>query len=202
MRLFLSIVLFLVVVTVSIMGVRGSRSDKPPLEVFPDMDRQPRLKPQAGSGFFLDGRGDRPSVSGTVPLGSFHEDAYYATGKIDGAYGSGFPMVVTQELLNLGREKYAIFCAVCHGETGDGNGITKKHGMTLTPSYHDEVRRNLSEGDIYNTINKGKNNMGSYGHKLRIEERWAIVAYLRVLQRARNASIEDVAAHARGDLGL
>ncbi len=202
MRIFLVIFLFLVIATVSIMGLRGSRSGKPPLEVFPDMDRQPRLKPQGSSGFFLDGRGDRPPVPGTVAFDSFEEDEYYSTGMKNREFGSGFPIAVTHELMELGREKYNIFCVVCHGETGDGNGITKKHGMTLTPTYHDQVRRDLSEGDIFNTITHGKNNMGPYGYKLRIEERWAVVVYLRALQRARNASIEDVAAHARGELGL
>ena len=202
MRYFLAVFFFLIVATVSILGLRGSKSTKPPLEVFPDMDRQPRLKPQAESAFFLDRRVDRPRVPGTVARGQFIEDEYLATGKDDKQFGRGFPVPVTYELMALGREKYTIFCAVCHGESGNGNGITKSYKMAATPSYHNDRLRDMPEGEILNTISNGKNNMGPYASKLRIQERWAIVAYLRALQRAQNATVEDVPLEMRGEWGL
>lgn len=192
MRYFYIVFFFLIVATISILGPRGSKSTKPPLEVFPDMDRQPRMKPQAESGFFLDGRADRPRVPGAVAKGSFIEDTYLSNGRRGREFGRGIPVPVTYDLMELGREKYTIFCAVCHGETGDGNGITKSYKMTATPTYHDDRLRDMPEGEIYHTIVWGKNNMGPYGSKLRVEERWAVVAYLRALQRSQNASIDDV----------
>ena len=200
MRYFYAVFFFLVVATISVLGPRGSKSTKPPLEIFPDMDRQPRLKPQAESAFFLDRRVDRPPVPGTVAKGTFIADAYRASGRRDGGFGSGIPVPVTYDLMELGREKYTIFCAVCHGETGDGNGITKSYRMTATPSYHDDRLRQMPEGEIYHTIAWGKNNMGPYGSKLTLEERWAVVAYLRALQRSQNATVDDVPADRRGEL--
>ena len=201
MRYFYAVFFFLVVATISILGPRGSKSTRPPLEIFPDMDRQPRLKPQAESVFFLDGRVDRPRVPGTVAKGSFIEDAYFASGRRGEEFGRGIPVPITHELMELGREKYAIFCVVCHGETGDGNGITKSYKMTATPSYHDDRLRQMPEGEIYQTIVWGKNNMGPYGSKLTLAERWAVVVYLRALQRSQNAAIDDVPVDRRGELG-
>ena len=202
MRYFIAFFIFLVVTTLSFTGFRGSRSSKPPLEMFPDMDRQFKYKPQAESNLFADGRADRPPVPGTVSFGSFHENEYYVTGMIDEDFGRGFPLTVDVGLMKLGREKFTIFCAVCHGASGDGNGITKKYGMVATPTYHNERFRDMPEGEIFNTITKGKNNMGPYGAKLRPGERWAVIAYLRALQRAQNSSLADVPAEHRGDLGL
>lgn len=202
MRYFLAILIFLIVATLSIAGLRGRKSAKPPLEVFNDMDRQYKYLPQAPSPFFADGRADRPVVPGTVPLGSFQEDAYFVTGKDGEVFGRGFPMTVDHRLMELGREKYDIFCAVCHGRTGDGNGITKSYGMVATPTYHEDRLRGMAEGEIFDTISNGKNNMGPYGAKLRHEERWAIIAYLRALQLAQNATLEDVLPASRKELDL
>ena len=111
-------------------------------------------------------------------------------------------MSIDHQLLELGREKYDIFCAVCHGATGDGNGITKSYGMVATPTYHVDRLRGLAEGEIFDTITNGKNNMGPYGAKLRYEERWAVIAYLRALQLAQNATPDDVPHASRKDIGL
>lgn len=202
MRYFIAILIFLVIATFSITGFRGSRSTKPPLEMFPDMDRQFKYKPQAESNLFPDGRADRPQAPGTVSFGSFHEDEYFVTGLVDGDFGDGFPIAVDGDLMKLGQEKFNIFCSVCHGASGDGNGITKKYGMVATPTYHNQRFRNMSDGEIFNTITNGKNNMLPYGAKLRPGERWAVIAYLRALQRAQNSRLSDVPSENREDLGL
>ncbi len=202
MRYFIAFFIFLVVTTLSFTGFRGSRSSKPPLEMFPDMDRQAKYKPQAESNIFADRRVDRPPVPGTVSIGSFHENEYFATGKVGGDFGRGFPLAVDAGLMKLGQEKFTIFCAVCHGASGDGNGITKKYGMVATPTYHNQRFRDMPEGEIFNTITKGKNNMGPYGAKLRLRERWAVIAYLRALQRSQNSRLADVPSEHREDLGL
>ena len=220
MRYFIVIFLFITVTGVGILGFRGDFSEKPPIEIFPDMDRQNKYKPQAAEEFWdthgnRDGRQDRPGVAGTVPTipehlevyakyDTFVEDEYLATGKTeDGSFGSGFPLEVNAELMALGQEKYEIFCAVCHTKTGDANSILKKYKKSfVTPSYHQEKYINMPEGEIYDTITNGKGLMGAYGAKLRYKERWAIVAYVRALQRARTATIEDVPLQNRKELDL
>lgn len=214
MRYFLAIYVFVIVTVVSVLGFRGSTSQKPPLRIFPDMDEQARYKPQAYTDFFADKRQDRPAVPGTVAMipehlqvyakyDTFEADSYLASGKTDdGEYGNGIPLPVDNTFIKLGQEKYTIFCSRCHGETGDGNGITKQYGMAATPSYHTERIRTQPDGMIYETIVHGRNLMGPYGAKLRIRERWAIVAYLRALQRAQMGTVDDVPEQYLKELGL
>ena len=202
MRYFIIIFIFLIIATISIMGFRGSKSLKPPLEVFPDMDRMGKYKPQAENSFFADGMADRPAVPGTIAASSFNEDQYFTSGKISDQWGKGFPVTVNHELIQLGEEKFNIHCSICHGLSGDGNGITKSYGMIATPNYHSDRLRGMPEGEIFNTITYGRNTTGAYGVKLRIHERWAVIAYIRTLQRSRNARPEDVPQDSRGILGL
>ena len=194
-----------VVGTVSIMGFRGSASTKPPLEVFPDMDRQAKYKPQAASAFFADGRADRPLPAGVVSRGDLRADDHLYLGKTaDGAWAPGFPASISIDarLLEHGKDRYAIYCLPCHGATGDGNGITKSYGMGATPSYHDDRLRKMTEGEIFNTITHGKGNMLSYADKLSPEDRWAVIAYVRALQRAQTGTINDVPASHKSELGI
>ncbi len=205
MRYAYLVLALVVVATVSIFGFRGSTSTKPPLEVFPDMDRQAKYKPQAESPFFADGRADRPLPPGVVARGDLREDAQLYTGKAaDGAFAAGFPASVSIDarFLELGRDRYAVYCLPCHGATGDGNGITKSYGMGATPTYHDARLRNMPEGELYNTIVHGKGNMLSYADKLNAEERWAVIAYVRALQRAHTGTINDVPVSHKSELGI
>jgi mono/diheme cytochrome c family protein len=199
---------FVVVLLVSVMGFRGLRSTRPPIEVFADMEQQAKYKPQAESKFFADGRADRPIPPGTVPYGrgtgvepgrEFHDpaflradDRYYAGKNADGSFAKGFPVAVTKELITRGKGRYMIYCYPCHGALGDGNGITKSYGMLITPSYHDDRIRTMPEGEIFNTITNGKNTMMSYADKLSADDRWAVIAYVRVLQRARQGVLDEV----------
>jgi mono/diheme cytochrome c family protein len=193
------------VATVSIFGFRGSKTTRPPLEVFPDMDRQAKYKAQAESAFFADRRADRPLPAGVVARGSLREDDQLSFGKAaDGSWARGFPasVVIDAQLMARGQDRYAIFCLPCHGATGDGNGITKQYGMGATPTYHDARLRDMAEGEIYNTIANGKGNMLSYADKLSPEDRWAVVAYVRALQRAQTGTVADVPASHKSELGL
>ena len=201
---------FVVVLLFSVMGYRGAVSTRPPIEVFPDMDHQAKYKPQAESKFFADGRADRPIPAGTVPFGRSSEqadpaflkadDALYAGKNADGSFVRGFPVEVTQQLVERGQNRFQIYCAPCHGKLGDGNGITKSYGMVATPTYHDDRLRGMAEGEIFNTITNGKNTMFPYADKLSPEDRWAVVAYVRALQRAAHATIDDVPLEQRGGL--
>ncbi len=202
---------FLVALTISVMGFRGMNSTQAPIQVFPDMDQQAKYKPQASSAFFADGRADRQPVSGTVPRGRDEngsadpaflraDDAHYAGKNPDGTFVRGFPIEVSEGLIRRGENRYQIYCAPCHGALGDGQGITKRYGMVATPSYHDDRLRNMPEGEIFNTITHGKNTMQPYADKLTPDERWAVIAYVRALQRAAHAKIDDVPLEKRGEL--
>lgn len=196
---------FVVVLTVGLLGFRGCTSTRPPLEVFPDMDRQPKYRPQAESPFFADGRTDRPLPAGVVARGDLRTDAHLYLGKTSsGEFARGFPasLSVDAKFLQRGKERYAIYCAPCHGALGDGNGITKSYGMGATPTYHDDRLRKVAEGEIFNVITNGKGNMLSYADKLEPADRWAVVAYVRALQRAQTGTVADVPPSHKAELGL
>ncbi|MFO1450574.1 MAG: cytochrome c [Opitutaceae bacterium] len=196
---------FVVVLTVGVLGFRGCTATKPPLEVFPDMDRQGKYRPQAESAFFADGRTDRPLPMGVVARGDLRADVALYQGKgPTGEWVRGIPAAITVDarLLQRGKERYTIYCAPCHGALGDGNGITKSYGMGATPSYHDDRIRIQAEGELFNTITNGKATMLPYADKLEPSDRWAVVAYVRALQRARAGTVADVPASHKAELGI
>jgi cytochrome c5 len=209
---FIGLGLFLVGL-LAVAGFRGQKSEKPPIEIFPDMDHQPKVKAQVPSEFFADGRGNRQPVPGTVPLGyeapvskenPFPDEGKYRmvryssgtdylnTGRFGDQWGTGIPMPVTAELMQRGRDRYQIFCAVCHGASGGGNGVTGQYGLVAIANFHQDRLRQMADGEIYNTITHGKNTMLGYGSKIPVDDRWAIVAYVRALQAAQTATINDV----------
>jgi mono/diheme cytochrome c family protein len=206
--------LFVVVAAVSVLGFRGDEFTRPPLEVFPDMDRQPKYKPQKPSAFFADGRADRPTPAGAVAYGRSYtaqdpeflaaDDHLYRGTAADGSFARGFPAQteVNAQLLARGQLKFNIYCSACHGTTGDGNGITKQYGMGATPTFHDERLRGVPEGEIFNVITNGKGNMLSYADKIEATDRWAVVAYVRALQRAQTGTPADVVPAHKSELGL
>lgn len=205
MRYVYYVTFFVVVLTVGIFGFRGSKSLRPPLEVFPDMDRQAHYLAQGSSAFFADGMADRPMPQGVVARGDLRENTALYEGKIsNGAWLMGIPKDLTADaqFLHHGKERYQIYCAPCHGALGDGNGITKLYGMGATPTYHDDRLVKMADGEIFNTITHGKNTMMSYADKLEPSERWAVVAYVRALQRAQRGRVEDVPASHRAELGI
>jgi mono/diheme cytochrome c family protein len=221
-RYFVLLLALISLLVVSIAGLRGCKTGRPPIEIFPDMVRQPKVKAQVPSDFFADGRGARDHVSGTVPLGysqpecpagsdakmgspynvvcfSGKED-YANTGKNGTNWGNGIPFPATGATLERGRERYQIQCAVCHGATGAGNGIAAKYGLVGVANLQQQRLRDMTDGEIYNTIVNGKNTMLGYGAVIQVPDRWAIIAYIRALQRSQNATINDVPADQRAAL--
>lgn len=207
------ITLFVCVLIFSIFGLRGSKFTSPPIEVFPEwafpgMKHQPKYRPQAASEFFADGRADRLPVEHTVMRGMLRDDDHLYRGKdATGAFARGFPasLTVDKAFIEHGRERYTVYCQPCHGAVGDGQGITKQYGMGATPSYHDDRLRKIAEGEIFNTITNGtaNKNMLPYADKLAPEDRWAVIAYVRALQRAQQGTVADVTdAAAKQTLGL
>jgi mono/diheme cytochrome c family protein len=228
LRGFFLIYFLIAVLLVAFLGFRGRTSTGNPIEVFPDMVRQMKVRAQAPLGFFADGRGTREPVAGTIPIGydmpkpnaaaspgttplptgpemqrplSFTSGTDYVnTGKMGANWGTGIPVPVTRELMLRGEERFNINCAVCHGMNAAGNGIAKQFGLTTVVSLQDERIRNMSDGEIFNTITNGKNTMMSYGPNVRVYDRWAIIAYLRALQRSQNATPADVPPEFSGEL--
>jgi mono/diheme cytochrome c family protein len=225
LKYFFSIFVLVIVLVVAVAGFRGQKSDKPPIELFPDMDRQPKVKAQSPSEFYADGRGNRVPVPGTVPLGyampqhksidgstgestSPYKDikfssgvSYFDTGKMGNKWGTGMPLEVTPELIARGQERYAISCQVCHGAAGDGNGIAGKYGLVAIANLHQTRIRDMADGEIFNTITHGKNTMMGYGDRIQVQDRWAIVAYMRALQKSQGgATINDVPPDERAKL--
>ena len=206
---------FVGVLIVSIFGFRGTKFTLPPIEVFPEwafpgMKIQPKPRAQGSSEFFADGRADRPPVERAVMRGMLREDEHLNRGKdATGAFARGFPAALSVEVdlkfLQRGKDRFEIYCAPCHSAVGDGGGITKQYGMGATPTFHDDRLRKMPEGEIYNTITVGSpnKNMQSYADKLAPEDRWAVVAYVRALQRAQQGGVADVTdAAGKQTLGL
>jgi mono/diheme cytochrome c family protein len=220
MRIFLALFVFAIVAVISIFGLRGQKSEKPPLYVFPDMDRQPKWLPQGTNDFFDNRMNDRPEVQGAVPRGNAldkaavfnpgyqNREAYepeLMLGKeADGSWTTEFPMEASYRLIETGRQQYDIFCSVCHGKTGDGKGITSynNYGINIAASFHSDKYREMPNGQLYNTIVNGYGQMMGYGDKLSLEERWAIVLYMRALQRAYYAESDDLTPDQKETLGL
>jgi mono/diheme cytochrome c family protein len=226
-RYFLFLLVLITILIVSIAGLRDysflpHKTKRPPIEIFPDMVRQAKVKAQAPSDFYADGRGARSHVDGTVPVGYSAPESsaqasegvatmgspynvvifsgkqdYADTGKVGTNWGNGLPFNATMATLERGRERYQIQCAVCHGATGGGNGIATKYGLVGVASFNQQRIREMNDGEIYNTIVNGKNSMLGYGSVIQVPDRWAIVAYIRALQRSQNATINDVPATER-----
>jgi mono/diheme cytochrome c family protein len=166
-----------------------------------DMHDQPKYKPYRESDFFGDRRSARPQVEGTVARGMLHEDTHLYAGKVDGALAETFPFPVTAAVLQRGRERYGIYCTPCHGLAGYGDGMVVTRGYRKPSSFHVDRLRGERPGYFYDVITNGFGAMPDYAAQIPVEDRWAIVGYVRALQLSQNASVADVPAGQRGGLG-
>jgi mono/diheme cytochrome c family protein len=219
-RTFLFVFTLAVLAVVSLAGFRGQKFTGTPLQITPDMKHQPKVITQHGSGFFNDNRGDHPLVPGTIPVGyslagrysqsgvnnlnvnsSFtSEPTYLDTGILGDVYGDGIPLEVNTKLLQRGRERYEIFCSVCHDKSGSGNGVAKAYGLATVASLLDDRIKAQPDGQIFTTITNGKNTMGAYGPSIAVEDRWAIVAYLRALQKTQAVKLDQLSPELKAQL--
>jgi mono/diheme cytochrome c family protein len=115
-------------------------------------------------------------------------------------WGTGIPVEVNEQLMERGRQRFAITCAMCHGATAAGDGITKQYGLATVVTLQDDRIRKMADGEIFNTITNGKNTMMAYGPNVVVADRWAIICYLRALQRSQNTMVADVPPEHRADL--
>ena len=167
-----------------------------------DMHVQPRYNPLAKSDFFPDQRAARPLVEGTVARGHLYEDTALYTGKMDGKPVEAFPFPITRAVLERGQERFNIYCAPCHDRLGNGKGMIVQRGYNHPPppSYHIDRLRQVPVGYLYDVIANGLGAMPDYAAQIAPRDRWAIVAYVRVLQLSQNASVNDVPPESRAEL--
>jgi len=164
----------------------GVTTRQPPVEVFSDMRRQPIYKPQAASSFFADGRASRSAVPGTVAAGQLREVQN--------------PLPVDAALLVRGQERFDIYCAVCHDRTGSGKGIIALRTGWLPTSVLDERARKMSDSELFDVATNGIRSMPAYRFQVSERDRWAIIAYVRALQRAATGTLKDVPPELRPEV--
>lgn len=159
-----------------------------------DMYNQPKAKAYSQSEFFPDGTSARPIPPGSVEYHQARANEAYYTGLTNGVLLAQLPapLTLTPELLQRGRERYEIYCAVCHGLTGEGNGEIVQRGFPAPPTYHSERLRNAPIGHFYDVITNGYGVMYSYASRVEPNDRWAIAAYIRALQLSRQATANDL----------
>jgi mono/diheme cytochrome c family protein len=162
-----------------------------------DMWVQQKAAPLSQSDFFSDGQSSRPLVPGTIPRGHLREDGVFFTGIENGKWVDKLPVSITEDLLKRGRDRFDIFCSPCHGRVGDGKGMIAQRGFQLkrpVGNYHSDRLRKMPVGHFYDVITNGYGAMYSYASRIEPQDRWAIVAYIRVLQSSQHSSVNDLTA--------
>jgi mono/diheme cytochrome c family protein len=190
-------VLCLCLLSVSLLGcVRGCSSSRPPIHINPNMDDQPRYDAQGESDFFYDGSAMRLPVPGTVARGQLREDTQLYTGKdASGEFLTESPLMADEALLARGEQRYQIYCSPCHTKRGTGQGILTQRASVPVPSFHDDRLKQLADGEYFDTITNGKGLMQGYRYPIPAEDRWAIIAHVRQLQRKADEAAATLAGN-------
>jgi mono/diheme cytochrome c family protein len=165
---------------------------------------QPKTSPLSASEFFSDGSSARPLVPGTIPRGHLREDGAFYTGIENGKWVDKIPVPITMDLLKRGRDRFSIYCTPCHGQLGDGQGMIAKRGFQLkrpVGNYHSDRLRKMPIGHFYDVITNGYGAMYSYASRIEPQDRWAVVAYIRVLQLSQHSSVKDLSTEEKSKIG-
>lgn len=188
---------------------RAAPKSEPRIHIIQDMDFQEKYKAQTVSNLFADGRSARPEVEGVVAVGLAEEDEHLYRGLVEGKPAETFPMPVTMPMMQQGRELFNVYCAPCHGRVGEGGvtgivsarAVKRQEGTWTMPlSLHADSVVDQPVGQLFETITVGRRTMPGYSAQIPAADRWAIVAYIRALQRSRQASIDDVPEEMRANL--
>ena len=177
---------------VAVFGLAGCRQD---------MHDQPKFYPQRGTTLYADGRSVRPQVENTVGRGQADVTSYFETGMQGGKEGDGMPLPLTVDLLERGQERYNIYCTACHSRVGNGGGIVVQRGYRPAGNFHTDRLRSAPLGHFYNVIANGYGAMPEYASMLTVQDRWAVVAYIRALQLSQNANVADTGGNKVQKLG-
>lgn len=179
-------------------GCRGTPNENPPIHIIRNMDDQPRFEPYEKNEFFEDDSAMRYPVAGTVARGDLPDGPkeIYTGRTSSGSFVAKNPVALSSKVMERGRQRYQIYCTPCHGAVGDGKGIvaqrTLTQGFVPPTNFHSSDMRNKPDGHYFDVITHGIRNMYPYGYQIPVNDRWAIVHYVRALQRSQNASIKDV----------
>lgn len=179
-----------------LVGCRGTTMERPPVHPNLNMDFQNRYDPQESSPFFADGRAMRPPVEGTVPRGALEAGTPYTTGlDAEGDPVDSIPRIeVDQEFIRQGQKQFDTYCQPCHGYLGDGNGVVGAQWQVPVTSFHIDRLRTAPDGQLFQVMTEGVRTMPGYSHQVDVDNRWAIVAYIRALQRSQNVPREEIPA--------
>ncbi len=165
---------------------RGCTSSRPPIHLNPNMDNQPKYRPQAASAFFYDGATMRPPVEGTVARGELREDVAFYVGKDeDGTHIATYPLTIDDAVLERGRERYEIYCTPCHASNGNGKGVLWDRAQIQAGDLRQDRLVEAPDGELFDVTTNGLGLMLGYRYPIPTEDRWAIIAHVRVLQAAR-----------------
>lgn len=188
---------------------RESKMRHTRIHIIPDMDSQQKFKPQRENLFFADKRADRPQIEGTIAVGELGDDEHLHDGKVNGAFARTFPQQIAmdEKTMERGKQRFGIYCTPCHGQVGEGDGMVNARAAALqegtwTPPSNitDERLRYMPVGELFNTVTHGIRNMPAYGPQIPTEDRWAIILYVRALQRSRAAGMKDLSGEERASL--
>jgi mono/diheme cytochrome c family protein len=165
------------------------------------MALQPYNRPYTPSDVFADGSSARPLPADTVARGHIQDDTLLFTGKdSQGQDATQFPFAITSDVLQRGRDRYEIYCVPCHGYTGDGDGVVVQRGFNPPPSYNSDSLRQAPVGHLFDVVTNGFGAMPSYAAQIPVQDRWAIIAYIRALQLSQNANLDSAPPDARAQL--
>jgi mono/diheme cytochrome c family protein len=157
-----------------------------------DMHDTPRYEAYEASAFFADGRASRTPPLGTVARGNLRADDHLYTGRVDGEVVDTFPFAISHGDLERGRQRYNVFCAPCHGQVGDGNGMVVQRGLRQAATYHQDRLRDEKVGYFFDVITHGFGAMQGYAEQVPVRDRWLITAYIRALQFSQHAPLDAV----------
>jgi mono/diheme cytochrome c family protein len=195
---------------------RATKQTFPRINIIPDMDYQAKYLPQTANALFADGRAMRSIPPGAVARGQIRGDNAFFRGMSGNDWVTAIPASAAEAhgswkgLLESGRQRFEIYCGPCHGDAGYGDGMVSRRALELaelgsanwTPpaSLHDPLVRARPDGHLFNTITNGIRTMPAYGPQISTADRWAIVAYVRALQRSQRATLGDVPEDRRAAL--
>ena len=165
-----------------------------------DMQDQPKYKTYGYSKLFADGRNSRPIPPNTVARGELEADAAFYQGKVDGKDIDYFPIPITREVILRGQNRFDIYCSPCHGRVGNGLGMIVRRGLKQPPSYHIDRLRTAPVGHFYDVVTNGYGAMLNYAAQIQPRDRWAIIAYIRVLQFSQDAPVSELPAEVKANL--
>lgn len=193
-------IIWVTAAALALTGCAGQTSRNTPIVVFTDMDYQRRYEPQGGSSIFPDGRATRRPVEGTVARGMMGYDDAFLSGVVNNQYIGKNPRNIDAQLLQIGQRRFNTYCSPCHDRTGQGRGLVGQRATWIPTNLHEDRVKQFNDGEIFHVITNGRRTMPAYKIQVTPDDRWAIVAYVRALQRTTTGTMEDVPQELRGDL--